>query len=75
VSLSPARRTATLAPVPLAIEIFELQGEPATLRIDINGAAWRHIAAHDLAEKLAEIGRAYVQRRLADILREPPSPQ
>jgi hypothetical protein len=58
--------------VPIAIEIFELSGEPATLRIDINGAAWGHIAAHDLAEKLAEIGRAYVHRRLADLLREPP---
>jgi hypothetical protein len=66
-------RAVTLASVPIAIEIFELPGEPATLRIDINGAPWGHIAAHDLAEKLAEIGRAYVNRHLAELLREPPS--
>jgi hypothetical protein len=63
----------TLASVPIAIEVFELPGEPATLRIDINGAAWGHIAARDLAEKLAEVGRAYVHRHLAELLREPPS--
>jgi hypothetical protein len=59
--------------VPIAIEIFELSGEPATLRIDINGAAWERVAALDLPEKLAEIGRAYVHRDLAQLLREPPS--
>ncbi len=58
--------------MPIAIEIFELPAESGTFRIDINGAPWGHVAAPDVPEKLAEIGRAYVHRRLADLLRAPP---
>jgi hypothetical protein len=57
--------------VPIAIEIFDRSDEPGAIRIDINGTVWARVRAADLPEKLAEIGRAYVDGEIATLLRRP----
>jgi hypothetical protein len=54
--------------VPLAIEVFD--AHDASVRIDINGMPWAAVAKTELAELLAEIGRANAQGELARLLSE-----
>ena len=65
--------------MPLAIEVFGDAGDPAAVRIDINGSTWARIATDELSEKLAEIGRAYAAGQLVRLITEgshtpPPGP-
>ena len=57
----------------MAIEIFDRIDDRRGIRIDINGAVWARIDPAELPDRLAEIGRAYVDGRLASLLREPPA--
>jgi hypothetical protein len=54
--------------VPLAIEVFLVTRQPASVRIDLNGEIWGQVQARELPETLAEIGRAYVDGDLASLL-------
>lgn len=56
--------------MPIAIEVFDLDAQDASVRIDINGMPWTVVARAQLSEMLAEIGRAYAQGEVARLLIE-----
>ena len=56
--------------MPIAIEVFDLAAQDASVRVDINGMPWAAVAKTELPELLAEIGRAYAQGELARLLSE-----
>lgn len=56
--------------MPIAIEIFDLDAQDESVRIDINGMQWAVVARTQLPETLAEIGRAYAQGEVARLLKE-----
>ena len=59
--------------MPLAIEVFRISRQPASLRVDVNGEIWAQVQAPELPDKLAEIARAYVGGDLASLLTERPN--
>lgn len=56
--------------MPIAIEVFDVDARPASVRIEINGMPWQVVARTELPELLAEVGRAYAQGELARLLTE-----
>lgn len=56
--------------MPIAIEIFDLDAQDASVRIEINGMPGAVVARTQLPEMLAEIGRAYAEGEVARLLSE-----